>query len=126
MLKIKKNKISKTDSRLHHKIKEINVPFDIMDTMFGDQTPIGHETPEERQIREQKEDYNAEIMNKINLLAFTDRQREVFNLMYKEGKSMTDTAKILNLGITTIQKIKEAIFRKIKKRVRYDFRAVID
>lgn len=122
-LRIRKNKVSKTNSKLQHKSREINMPLELIDHIFDRKKVLAYESPEEKQIREQKEDYNALILKQISELPFTERQKQVFQLMYKEGKTMTATAKELGLGITTIQKIKEAIFKKIKKRIIYDFKA---
>lgn len=98
------------------------MPMELLDHIFDRKKVLNYESAEEKEIREQKEDYNADILALIEVLPFTERQRQVFNLMYKDGKTMTDTAKILGIGITTVQKIKEAIFKKIKKKVFYDFK----
>jgi len=121
-LRIKKNKISKTNSKLQSRAREVNMPMELLDHIFDRKKVLNYESAEEKEIREQKEDYNADILALIEVLPFTERQRQVFNLMYKDGKTMTDTAKILGIGITTVQKIKEAIFKKIKKKVFYDFK----
>lgn len=121
-LKIKKNRVSKANSKMQHKTREINMPLELIDHIFDKKKGLGYESHEEKVLREQKEDYNNDVLDKIGELPFTERQRQVFNLMYKDGKTMTDTAKILGLGITTVQKIKEAIFKKIKKRIVYDFK----
>lgn len=121
-LRIKKNRVSKTNSKLQSKAREVNMPMELLDHIFDRKKVLNYESAEEKEVREQKEDYNADILATIESLPFTERQRQVFVLMYKDGKTMTDTAKILGIGITTVQKIKEAIFKKIKKRIIYDFK----
>jgi len=120
-LRIKKNMVSKTESKTQAKIREMPMPLEVMDSLFDITKTIGYETTEEKVIREQKEAYDQTIIDRIAKLPLTGRQREVFELMYKKGETMTNTAKILGLGITTIQKIKEGLFKKIKKNIAYNF-----
>ena len=120
-LRIKKNMVLKTESKTQAKIREMPMPLEVMDSLFDITKTIGYETTEEKVIREQKEAYDQTIIDRIAKLPLTGRQREVFELMYKKGETMTNTAKILGLGITTIQKIKEGLFKKIKKNIAYNF-----
>ena len=113
--------VSKTESKTQAKIREMPMPLEVMDSLFDITKTIGYETTEEKVIREQKEAYDQTIIDRIAKLPLTGRQREVFELMYKKGETMTNTAKILGLGITTIQKIKEGLFKKIKKNIAYNF-----
>lgn len=115
------NKSSLGNPMLQSRMNEIPMPQELMEHIFDSSTRIGYETEEEAEYRLRKEEYNRSIMKKIRKLDFTDRQREIFDLMYRQGLSMTETARLLGVIPTTIQEIKEAIFRKIKKGIEYDF-----
>lgn len=104
------------------KSKEIPIPFEVLEQIFDESGGMWYETEEEREYREQKEDYNKSIISQIKKINFTDRQKQIFLLMYKEGLSLTETARKLGEPITTIQTVKNDIIKKIKREIRYEFK----
>jgi RNA polymerase sigma factor (sigma-70 family) len=115
-----KKKLSEKSLR-QSKFKEISMGSDSIDELFDSSKRIGYETEDERDYREQKEDYNKTIMKLIKKLNFTDRQREIFNLMYVKNLTLTETAKKLNIKIESVNTTRKLFIKKIKNKIHYDF-----
>lgn len=118
--------------------KEIPMPSELMEQLFDETTKIGYESEEELEYKNSKKEYNSEIYKKIKkvifgkrsrykdspygALAFTERQKEVFELMYIKGFTLSQVATYLNITSGGVGKIRSQIFEKIKKLVAYEFR----
>lgn len=103
------------------KFKEISMGSDSIDQLFDSSKRIGFETNQERDYREQKEDYNKQVMKLIKKLNFTDRQREIFELMYSKGLTLTETSKKLGIRIESVNTTRKLFMNKIQKRIKYNF-----
>jgi RNA polymerase sigma factor (sigma-70 family) len=120
---VKKNKkISIGNSILQSKIQEIPMPQELMEQIFDASKKIGYETEEEAQLRNEKEIYNKSILRQIKKIALTARQREIMSLLYSEGLTLTSAADRLGVKIGTIQEIRDAAIKKIKAKIKYDFK----
>ncbi len=108
------------------KNQEIPVPLEVMERIFDESGGIWYENEEEREYRIQKEEYNKALISKIRRLNFTERQKQIFLLMFKKGLTLTETARFLKEPITTIQVIKDGIVKRIKEEIDYDFYFVND
>ena len=97
------------------------MPIELIEQIFDSSRRIGYETPQERVHREQREDYNIEIMKSVMAVKFTDKQRVILNSIFFQGKTMAQTAIDLGVTLSTIQKVKHDILKKIRKRVKYEF-----
>lgn len=98
------------------------MPIELIEQIFDSSKRIGYETPQERELRESREDYNEAIVKRILQLNFTDKQRMVMNYLFFKGWTMAQTAKEMGVAIGTIQKIKKDLLKKARKRVEYDFK----
>lgn len=117
----KKKKISIGNSLLQSKIQEIPMPQELMEQMFDASKRIGFETEEETDYRKQKEQYNKSMLKLIKKVKLTDRQREIMELLYTQGMTLTSAAERLGVKIGTIQEIRDAAIVKIKAKIRYNF-----
>ncbi len=118
------NKKKSDKSLKQSKFKEIPMQADLIDEIFDSSKRMGFETEEERELREQKEDYNEILMKLIKKVPLTDRQKEIFTLMYVDGLKLTEVSRRLNVSPQRIDNAKNAIFQKIKEKIRYDFKFV--
>lgn len=112
------------------KFKEITMPSEIMEQIFDETAKMGYETEEETEYSDNKKIYNSEIYISIKRAMsekrygkqlFTDRQREIFELMYIKGLTQKETADYLGLNTSTIRTTRINIFKKIKNKISYDF-----
>lgn len=117
----KKKKVSLGNSLLQSKIQEIPMPQELMEQMFDASKRIGFETEEETDYRKQKEQYNKVMLKLIKKVKLTDRQRQIMELLYTHGMTLTSAAEHLGVKIGTIQEIRDAAIVKIKAKLRYNF-----
>ena len=117
----KKKKISLGNSLLQSKIQEIPMPQELMEQMFDASKRIGFETEEETDYRKQKERYNKIMLKAIKKVKLTDRQREIIELLYTQGMTLTGAAEHLGVKIGTVQEIRDAAIAKIKAKLIYSF-----
>lgn len=125
------NKKKKAEKVLRQsKFKEISMGSDSIDQIFDSSHKIGFETEEEREYREKKEDYNKEIFDSIRKyvfgknyvsLNFTDRQKEIFKLMFEDGLTLTEVSRRLNVSPVSIHNTKGILIKKIKSKITYNF-----
>lgn len=125
------NKKKKAEKTLKQsKFKEISMGSDSIDQLFDSSHKIGFETEEERIYREKKEDYNVIVIDLIKKyvfgknymsLNFTERQQEIFKLMFQDGLTLTEVSRKLKVSVVGIHKIKEILIEKIKAKISYDF-----
>lgn len=104
------------------KSMEVLMPIELIEQIFDSSRRIGFETPQERVQREHKEDYNSEIIKRVMDVNFTDKQRVILNSLFFQGKTMAQTALDLGVTLSTIQKVKHDILKKIRKKVKYEFK----
>lgn len=93
----------------------------LMEFIIDNNKALWHETEEERNTRYKKEEYNSTIIEKIKDIKLTDKQRKVMHLMFEKGLNYRETAKELGVIITTVQEIRDAAIKKIKKAIKYNF-----
>lgn len=67
-------------------------------------------SPEEKCIKNQEEDAFFFFINKLNL-----RQKEIIKLIYFEGKTQEEVARIFNVSKSAINQSLKRIYKKIKK-----------
>ncbi len=112
------------------KMKEIPIPYQLMEQVFDESGGLWYESEEEKINREKKEDYNAKIFEQIEKLVYssnfgndfcTDIQKGIFKLMFKEGLTLTEAAKALNKPLTTIHYARDIMFKNIKEKIPYAF-----
>ena len=101
--------------------EEILMPMELIEQIFDSSKRIGYETPEEREYREQKEDYNKKIIDKLKTLNFTDKQRFVMDRLFYKNMTMVQIAAEMGISYQGVEHIKKAIFKKIRKNIDYDF-----
>ncbi len=118
----KNKKISIGNSILQSKIQEIPMPQELMEQIFDASKKIGYETEEEAQLRNEKEIYNKSVLRQIRKVPLTPRQKEIMQLLYSEGLTLTSAAERLGVKIGTIQEIRDAAIKKIKAKIKYDFK----
>lgn len=130
------NKKKKAEKSLKQsKFKEISMGSDSIDQLFDSSHKIGFETEDEREYREKKEDYNEELIEKIkkyifekkfNFSNFTERQQEIFKLMFQDGLSQLEIARKLNIKRRSVGNVKEVLIKKIKSKISYNFSSGVD
>lgn len=112
------------------RFQEVPMPLELMAQIFDETSKIGYETEPEREYRQKKEDYNEIILDKIKKLInkkryghniFTDRQRQVFELMYIKGLTVTQAAKALGVSRQMTFKVKKELIVKMREAIVYDF-----
>ncbi len=108
------------------KSMEVLMPIELIEQIFDSSRRIGFETSQERIQREHKEDYNSEIIKRVMDVNFTDKQRVILNSLFFQGKTMAQTAIDLGVTLSTIQKVKHDILKKIRKKVKYEFKYLED
>lgn len=118
---IKRKKVSLGNSILQSKIQEIPMPQELMEQLFDSSQRIGYESNEEFDLRNQKESYNKQVLRQIRKVKLTDRQRQVINLIYVDGLSLTATAEHLGVKIGTAQEIRDAALKNIRAKIKYNF-----
>ncbi len=118
----KKSRAKITLGSEQSKVQEIPMPDEVMEKIFDESVRIWYETPEESEYRQLKEDYNKSIVKEIRKVKLTDRQKQIFDLMFKEGLTLTETARRLNQPITTIQMVRDTLINRIRKYVKYSFK----
>ena len=67
-------------------------------------------SPEEKCIKNQEEDAFFFFINKLN-----PRQKEIIKLIYFEGKTQEEVARIFNVSKSAINQSLKRIYKKIKK-----------
>lgn len=105
---------------------EVLMPIELIEQIFDSSRRIGFETLQERTQREQKEDYNSEVIKQVMGVNFTDKQRVILESLFFKGKTMAQTAIDLGVTLSTIQKVKHDILKKIRKKVKYEFKYLED
>ncbi len=114
------------------KIREIPIPYQLMEQVFDESGGLWYESEAERETREKKEDYNKEIFLQIEKLVFSSNygnnfcseiQRKIFKLMFKEGLTLTETAKELKKPLPSIQRARNSMFKKIYEKISYSFKS---
>lgn len=118
----KSKKISMGNSMLQSKIQEIPMPQELMEQIFDASKKIGYETEEEAEFRNKKEAYNKQVLKQIRKVSLTDRQRQIMDLLYSDGYTLTSAAEHLGVKIGTVQEIRDAAIKKIKAKIKYDFK----
>ena len=127
---MRKVKITLGNSLLHQRIKEIPMPHELLEQLYDDSRRLGYETEEEVEYRDRKVIYNKGLLRKIkrlrscsyNRISFTEKQANVFNLLFIDGLTIAAAAKILNVNVNAVQDVKKIIVRKIKQIIEYDFK----
>ena len=120
-VKVKKKGASLGNPGLQAKMHEISMPQEHMERLFDSSKKLGYESEEEKDIRLQKEAYNSQILRQIKKVALTPRQDQVMELMYKEGLTLSETARYLGVKPQSIRLVKNSAIKKIKKHINYDF-----
>ncbi len=101
---------------------EISMPQELMEQLFDSSQKLGYESPEETKYREKKDEYNKTVLRLIKTkIKYTEKQEMVLKLMFIDGLTLTETAKHLDIAIGTVQEIRDAIIKKIKKKISYNF-----
>lgn len=118
----KKSRAKITLGSEQSKVQEIPMPDEVMEKIFDESVGIWYETQEESEYRQLKEDYNKSIIKEIRKVKLTDRQKQIFDLMFREGLTLTETARKLNEPITTIQMVRDTLINRIRKYVKYSFK----
>lgn len=108
------------------KSMEVLMPIELIEQIFDSSRRIGYETSQERVHREQKEDYNTDIIKKVMEVKFTDKQRVILESLFFKNKTMAQTAADLGVTLSTIQKVKSDILKKIRKKIKYEFKYIED
>lgn len=98
------------------------MPLELIEQIFDSSKRFGFETEEEAEYREQKEQYNKEVIKQVKKIRFTKKQSKILRMIFVEGKSLTEIAKMLKKTPQGILRIKKEAIAKVKKRVKYLFK----
>ena len=94
------------------------MPQELLDKLFC--SKIDEESNEDLITR--KQNYNNEIMKKIKNIKFTEKQVMILDYLFNKDMTLTDIAKLLNVRIQTVSKIKDEAIAKIRKKIVYNFK----
>jgi RNA polymerase sigma factor (sigma-70 family) len=114
--------LEKIDSK--HLSSEVLMPIELIEQIFDVSKKLGYETQEERDYREQKEDYNNKLIQKIMDVNFTEKQRYVMTAIFFRNLTLGQIAKEMGVALGTVQVIKRQMLTKIRKRIKYNFNYV--
>ncbi len=119
-MKSKDNK-SRNSNNYRFRMEEIPVPPEVMEKLISENGSLKHETQEEEEYREKKEDYNKKIINKIKTIELTKKQKLVIKFIFTDKLTLKEAALKLGIAFQNVDKIKNRAIKKIRKNIKYEF-----
>lgn len=120
-LNVRAGRVSSSNPMQEADKNETYMPQGLMEQVFDCSRRLGYESEEEAKIREQKEEYNKSVIEKIKTVRLTKRQKLVLELLYVRGLGLSEAGKELGVTPQAIFKVKKTAIETIKKHVSYDF-----